>query len=140
MKYCAECSAEFQDTVTTCADCGSPTLLEAKEMQRRNLPLPHELDSRRFIRVATADDPLSAERLVSVLTAAQLPVFARPRRAGSVDAITSASPEWWEILVPEQDAGKAAPLLAAERTRMDAAAEDNARAAEEEALESSPVE
>ena len=105
-------------------------------MRRRGLPLPGERDTRTFVRAGSAEDPLSAERFTQVLEEARIPVFCRPRRGGTVDALTSGtSLPWWDLLVPEEHAVRAAELLTAERARLEAGAEDAARAAEEEERE-----
>ncbi len=135
MKFCAQCSGEYQDAVTVCADCGGTELIEAAEMKRRGLLLPHEMDTRRFVRAATAEDPLSSEQFVGVLEEAEVPVFARPRRGGSVDAITSGGSAWWEILVPEEHLARATALIDETRRRIESSAEENARAAETEEAE-----
>jgi hypothetical protein len=53
-----------------------------------------------------------------------------------VDVLTTGNPHpWWEILVPEEHVPRATELLAQEKARMDASADANAQAAEEEELE-----
>ncbi len=137
MKYCVECGSEYQDHVTECADCPGSELVDAQTMRQRGLPLPHERDTREFIRVGTAEDPLTAEDFVKLLEAEHIPVFARPRRAGTVDVLTTGNPHpWWEILVPEEHVQRATELLAQEKEKLDATAEEAARAAEEEEQES----
>jgi hypothetical protein len=136
MKYCVECGSEYQDHVTECADCPGSQLVDAAGMRQRGLPLPHERDTREFIRVGTAEDPLTAEDYVRLLEAEQIPVFSRPRRGGTVDVLTTGNPHpWWEILVPEEHVAKATELLAREKALLDATAEEAAQAAEEEERE-----
>src|SRR5579871_6863156 len=106
MKYCPQCGSEYRDEVARCAD-DDVDLVGAAEMKSRGLALPGERDTRRFTRVGTAEDPLSAERYVAALTEAKIPAFARPRRAGSVDGLTSAiSGPWWEIVAADTDAAR----------------------------------
>ncbi|MBX5484677.1 MAG: DUF2007 domain-containing protein [Myxococcaceae bacterium] len=137
MRYCTECGAEYNDSVTECADDGNTELVTREQMHERGLRLPEERDTREFVRAGTADDPLSAERLTQLLDAERIPVFTRARRSNPVDALTvpTATP-WWEILVPEEHVARAAQLIHEERKALEAEAEENARAAEEEALES----
>jgi hypothetical protein len=136
MKYCSQCGAEYQDAVSECADCRSATLVSAEEMRRRGLPLPGERDTRTFVRAGSAEDPLSAERFGQVLEEARIPVFTRPGRSSAVDALTSGvALPWWDLLVPEEHAARAAELLALERTRVEAGADEAARAAEDEERE-----
>jgi hypothetical protein len=136
MKYCVECGSEYQDHVTECADCPGSQLVDAAEMRRRGLPLPHERDTREFVRVGTAEDPLTSEEFVRVLEIEHIPVFSRPRRGGTVDVLTTgASLPWWEILVPEEHAARATELLAQAKAKLDSTAAEAARAAEEEELE-----
>jgi hypothetical protein len=137
MKYCVECGSEYQDHVTECADCPGSQLVDAAEMRRRGLPLPHERDTREFVRVGTAEDPLTAEDFVRLLEAEHIPVFSRPRRGGTVDVLTTGVPHpWWEILVPEEHAQRATELLVQEKAKLDATADEAAQAAEEEERES----
>ena len=132
MKYCGECGGEYVDAVTECADCGSKEMVNAEELKQRGIPNPSERDTRRFVSAGTAEDPLSSEQYVRVLEEEGIPVFARPRRGGSVDALTTATHAWWEILVPEESLARATDLLTQERARIEAGAEEAARAAEEE--------
>jgi hypothetical protein len=137
MKYCVECGSEYQATVTECADCPGSLLVDAEGMRQRGLPLPHERDTREFLRVGTAEDPLTAEQLVRMLEAENIPVFSRPRRAGTVDVLTTGNPmPWWEILVPEEHTQRAAELIAQQKAQQEANSDEASRAAEEEELES----
>ena len=125
MKYCMECGSEYQDAaVTECADCPGQLLVDAATMRARGIPLPGEQDSRNFVRVATAEDPMTAEQMVGVLEDAKIPVLARPRRGGTVDLLTTGVVHpWWEILVTEEHQAQAAALLgalAAEQAREEA--------------------
>jgi hypothetical protein len=136
MKYCVECGSEYQDHVKECADCPGSQLVDAAVMRERGLPLPHERDTREFIRVGTAEDPLTAEEFVRMLEAEKIPVFSRPRRAGTVDVLTTGNPQpWWEILVPEEHVARATELLAQEKARLDATSDEAAQAAEDEERE-----
>lgn len=136
MKYCVECGSEYQDHVTECADCPGSQLVDAAEMRRRGLPLPHERDTREFVRVGTAEDPLTSETFVRVLEAEKIPVFSRPRRGGTVDVLTTGVQRpWWEILVPEEHAARAAELLRQEKASLDSTAAEAAQAAEDEERE-----
>lgn len=136
MRYCIECGSEYQDSVTQCADCEGSTLVTADEMKQRGLLLPGERDTRRFIRAGTAEDPLTAERISSVLQSQGIPVFSRPRRGGTLDALTTAtSTPWWELLVPEDLVERASAVIEQERAQDSASADEAARAAEEEEAE-----
>jgi hypothetical protein len=132
MKYCGDCGAEYVDTTTECSDCGGKELVSAEELKSRGVPSPNERDTRKFVRAGTAEDPLSSEQFVTVLEEEKIPVFARPRRAGSVDAITTPSMPWWEILVPEEFAARAEQLIVQEKARIEATADEASQAAEEE--------
>ena len=77
---------------------------------------------------------LSAETLTRLLQEQSIPVFARPRRAGTVDVITSGNPHpWWEILVPEEHAERAGALIRDAQAQLDRDGVENAAAAEAEA-------
>jgi hypothetical protein len=134
MKYCSSCGSEYGDEVTACADCGGIQLITAEDTHRHHRPLSGQEDRRKFVRVGSAEDPLTSEHLTGVLQSAHIPILARSH--GSVmDPITSPAGPWWEILVPEEFAAKASELIDRERARMAAAADDAARAAEEEEAE-----
>ncbi len=136
MKYCVECGSEYQASVTECADCPGSQLVDADGMRQRGLPLPHERDTREFLRVTTAEDPLTAEQFVRLLESQNIPVFSRPRRTGTVDVLTTGILEpWWEIMVGEEYLERATQLLAREKAQLDATADEAARAAEEEERE-----
>lgn len=136
MRYCGSCGEEYQDAVTECADCGGKELLTADEMRARGRIIHGETDTRRFVRAGTVEDPLSAEQCTSALEAAGISVFARARRAGSVDTLTSGSTlPWWEVLVPEEHLAKAQGILKDTLATIEANSADAARAAEEEEAE-----
>ena len=135
MRYCPECASEYNDDVKTCADCPPGTaLITADEMKTRGIPLPGEADTRKFVVAGTAEDPLTSEQLVGLLDQQGIPVFARPRRSGTVDTITGGSQPWWEILVPEETVARATDIITKEKARLDATADEAARAAEEESI------
>ncbi len=139
MKYCVECGSEYEDHVTECADCPGSELVDAETMRKRGLLPSLEQDTREFFRVASAEDPLTAEDYVRLLEAEHIPVFSRARRGGTVDVLTTGNPHpWWEILVPEEHVQRATELLAQEKTRMDSTSDEAAKAAEEEELETEP--
>ncbi|MCY1021260.1 putative signal transducing protein [Pyxidicoccus sp. MSG2] len=137
MKYCARCGSEYEDSVQDCADCpGNPLLVSEAEMHARGLPLPHELDKRVFVRAATAEDPFTAEAFVELLQEANIPVLVRAGRSGVVDTLTTGNLlPWWEILVPEDAAARATPLLEQERAQELATTDEAVQAAEEEERE-----
>jgi hypothetical protein len=135
MKYCSRCGSEYRDEATVCADCGGTQLLSGEEPNRRERPTAQGEDQRKFVRVGSAEDPLTFEHLTGVIAAAHIPLLTRSH--GSVmDPITSPSGPWWEILVLEEYAGKATEIIERERARLAAAADEAARAAEEEEAES----
>lgn len=132
MSYCSRCGAECGND-SSCPRCGG-TLLVGQEELGRHAPSGPEPDERKFVRVGTADDPLTSEHLAGVIQAAHIPVLSRSH-VGVMDPITSPSGPWWEVLVPEEFAAKASELIDRERSRMAAAADEAARAAEEEEAE-----
>ncbi len=136
MKYCTQCGSEYQDGVTQCADCPEGALVDAQSLQERHIALPGEGDTRKFVRAITAEDPFTAEDYARLLQEQHIPVFVRPRRAGSVDMLTTGSLEpWWEIMVGEEFLERAVELLAREKATLDATSDEAARAAEEEERE-----
>lgn len=133
MKYCTQCGSEYEDSVTRCADDDSTEFVSREELHQRGLHAVGERDTRKFVRAGSAEDPLTAERFTRTLDEAGIPVFARPRRAGTVDLITSGVPApWWEILVPEEQLAEATRLVERERAEIEANAGEAAAAAEAE--------
>ena len=137
MLVCAQCGAENEDRVKGCAKCGGTRLVTPEAHRKASAAgFSEELDTRKFVSAAVAEDPLSSQRFQRVLEAAQIPVFARPRTRSGLDGITaSAFSTYWELLVPEEHAERAAGLLAKERAQMESSADENARAAEQEEAE-----
>jgi hypothetical protein len=85
--------------------------------------------------VATSvQDPLTADRLVELLQEAQLDAFSRAGGAASSAAFASASPAFWDILVPTEGLAQAQGLIATELQEIERDGEANAKAAEEEAM------
>jgi hypothetical protein len=136
MKYCMQCGSEYQDGVKECADCPGSLLVDAETMRQRHVALPGEKDTQKFVRAATAEDPLTADDFVALLERERIPVFSRPRRAGTVDVLTTGALEpWWEIMVPEEYQQRAIQLLSREESTLESTAAEAALAAEEEERE-----
>jgi hypothetical protein len=57
---------------------------------------------RTFSVVTSVQDPLTAERLVEVLKSSELDAFSRAGGAASSAAFASATPAFWDILVPSE--------------------------------------
>ncbi len=137
MKYCMQCGSEYQDSVVECADCPGNKLVGPEALRQRHISIPGEKDTQKFVRAGSVDDPLTAEEFVRVLEAQNIPVFSRPRRAGTVDALTTGTTApWWEIMVPEEHLAQATALMAQTKAALEATAAEAAQAAEEEELES----
>ncbi len=138
MRYCPSCLEEFEDNATTCTDCEQQLVTEEELAKRPEFRrIRGEEDTTDFVVVAPAEDPFDADAFTTAIDQAGIPVFARMRRSGSVDALTvSAQRPWWEILVPSDDREKALELV--EKTKKELAElEEGAgeAAAEEEELE-----
>lgn len=94
-----------------------------------------------FTVVATVEDPLTAGRLVEGLVALQLDAFHRARAGASSDAFGAISRGYWEVLVPSEALAQAERFVREELEQLAQEADENAKAAEEEALSGeSPVE
>lgn len=89
-----------------------------------------------FIVATSVQDPLTAERIVAVLHEAKLEAISRAGGAASSAAFASATPAFWDILVPQDHLQQAAALIDAELALMERDGAANAQAAEEEALSS----
>ncbi len=89
---------------------------------------------RTFSVATSVQDPLTAERLVDLLQEAKLDAFSRAGGAASSAAFASASPAFWDILVPTESFEQAQGLINTELQNIERDGEANARAAEEEAM------
>ena len=134
MPECPSCGASVEAGKAVCQKCGGELNL-IPVLPDPGLIRP-EADTRRFVVAGTSEDAFTTEELVAMLEKEKIPVMARARRRGVVEPITSPSLSgWWEILVPEGEAERAAKLIEGERARLEAMAEENAKAAEEEEAE-----
>ena len=94
-----------------------------------------------FTVVATVEDPLTADRLVDGLVALELDAFHRARAGASTDTFGAISQGYWEVLVPSEDLSKAEVAVREEMEQIDKDGDENAKAAEEEAMSGeNPVE
>jgi hypothetical protein len=95
-------------------------------------------DSERFVQVAQAEDPFTADALEAVLRRAGMSVLRTDHPGGSgVDALGSGwALPWFELSVLEENVARAKELVAAERKRLVEEAPDAERAAEDEERES----
>lgn len=89
---------------------------------------------RTFAVVTSVQDPLTAERLVEVLQAAELDAFSRAGGAASTGAFAAATPGFFDLLVPTESFAKADELVRSELAAIERDAEANSKAAEEEAM------
>lgn len=92
------------------------------------------MNPRTFTVVTTTTDPLSAERLVDVLTEAGIDAFSRAGGAASTNVLSAAERGYFDILVATEALEKAAPLVKGELEAIERDAAANEKAAEEEAL------
>ncbi|MDP1826186.1 MAG: hypothetical protein Q8L48_23165 [Archangium sp.] len=89
---------------------------------------------RTFTVATSVQDPLTADRLVELLQEAKLDAFSRAGGAASSAAFASASPAFWDILVPTESFEQAETLIRTELQEIERDGEANAKAAEEEAM------
>lgn len=89
---------------------------------------------RTFTVATTVQDPLTAERLVDALQAADLDAFSRVGGAASSAAFASAQPAFYDVLVESESFEKAATLIRAFLADVESESAANAQAAEEESL------
>lgn len=139
MRYCSNCGSEYLDDATECSDCPGAKLVSAQELKRLGVVPITEIDTRRFVRVAQIEDPLTAQLLTRLLENANIPVLTRDPRGGTVDSLTTGiSQDWWELSVPRRNVQEAKRLLSLERQVLRDERADAEEAAEREALESAP--
>jgi hypothetical protein len=94
-----------------------------------------------FAVVAAVDDPLTADRLVDGLIALGLDAFHRGRAGATSDALGAIAKGYWEVLVPSEGLEQAEKAVREELEQEAKEADENAQAAEEEALSGeNPVE
>ena len=90
---------------------------------------------RTFTVATTVQDPMSADRLVEVLQRAGLDAFSRPGGAASPAAFSASTPGFWDVLAPSEKLDDAMmKLLTDELAAIEQEGEENAKAAEEEAM------
>jgi hypothetical protein len=134
MPECPNCGAALEAGKVSCPKCGAE--LNAIAVLPDPGVIRPDADTRKFVVAGTSEDAFTTEELVAMLEREKIPVMARARRKGIVEPLTSGSLRgWWEILVPEDQAERAAKLIETERARLEAMAEENAKAAEEEEAE-----
>jgi len=94
-------------------------------------------EQERFVQVAQAEDPFTADALEAVLKAAGMGVLRTEHPAASgVESLGSGwALPWYELSVLEEHVAKARELVAAERRRLVEEAPEAERAAEEEERE-----
>ncbi|MEW5739981.1 MAG: hypothetical protein AB1938_13700 [Myxococcota bacterium] len=88
---------------------------------------------RTFAIATSVQDPLIAEQLVEALREKELDAFSRAGGAASA-GFEPASPAFWDIFVPTESFEKAQGIITGLLEDLEKNAEENARAAEEEAL------
>jgi hypothetical protein len=95
-------------------------------------------ESERFVQVAQAEDPFTADALEAVLRKAGMAVLRTDHPGGSgVEALGSGwALPWFELSVLEEHVARARELVEAERLRLVEEAPEAERAAEEEERES----
>jgi hypothetical protein len=92
------------------------------------------MNPRTFTVATTTTDPLTAERLVAVLTDAGLDAFARAGGAASASALGATERGYFDVLVASETLEQARPLITAELDALERDAAANEQAAEAEAL------
>jgi hypothetical protein len=95
-------------------------------------------ESERFVQVAQAEDPFTADALEAVLRRAGMSVLRTDHPGGSgVDALgTGWALPWFELSVLEENVTRARQLVETERRRLIEEAPEAERAAEDEERES----
>ncbi len=95
-------------------------------------------ESERFVQVAQAEDPFTADALEATLRAAGMAVLRtdHPGTSGVESLGTGWALPWFELSVLEEHAARARDLVDAERRRLAETAPEAERAAEDEERES----
>ncbi|MBI5549382.1 MAG: DUF2007 domain-containing protein [Deltaproteobacteria bacterium] len=136
MRYCPSCLEEYEDANQTCAECKESLVAEEELAKRPEFHRVREEDPRDFAVAGPAEDPFEADAFTAALDEAGIPVMARMRRTGAVDAITDpVAHAWWEVLVPVDQVQKAIEIIARRKEELKAAEADSEKAAEEEEAE-----
>ena len=96
-------------------------------------------ESERFVQVAQAEDPFTADALEAVLKGAGMAVLRtdHPGTSGVEALGTGWALPWWELSVLEENVAKARQLVEAERKRLAEEAPEAEQAAEDEEREES---
>lgn len=93
---------------------------------------------RTFTVATSLQDPLTAESVVATLQEAGLDAFTRSGGAASSAGFAAATPAFWDVLVATESMATAQPLIQSVIDSIERDAEQNAKAAEEEALSGEP--
>jgi hypothetical protein len=130
MRYCPTCEGEYQDTVTVCAEDGTPLVARAT---RREPPD----DLTRLTKIITLADRFEAEELAEQLADEGFDVALVSDKASTVGPLTSPGPALYSVVVPDAKAETARALVAEWRTAMesDRAGAEAAADQEEQATE-----
>lgn len=134
MKHCPKCLSEYRETATECSDCPGQLLTKGPPPKPPATPQSHQ-DTRRFVPVATTENPLEAEQFEAALAAKSIASFVRSRKSSSVDMLTVPAPPWWEVLVAEDEQVRAKALLEELSAELRRNQDEAIRAAEEEEAE-----
>ena len=96
-------------------------------------------ESERFVQVAQAEDPFTADALEAVLKGAGMAVLRtdHPGTSGVEALGTGWALPWWELSVLEENVAKARQLVEVERKRLAEEAPEAEQAAEDEEREQS---
>jgi hypothetical protein len=135
MRYCPKCNAEYREGVPACVEDGAILLDRAgydEERQRRgHAPMPFA----HLVPVSTLPSRFEAEQIAVELADAGFDVSLVSTKAGVAAPLTGPLPAEWSIVVPAEQAEKAAGLVAEWRRDLEAstaAAEQAAEAGEAE--------
>jgi hypothetical protein len=110
MRYCPKCRSEYQDWVTACLDCGSPTTNALPSDPSPELSRPEErpVISEKFITVGSFSNELEAKLYQEVLKAESVPSYVLNEQLinGSANCIGEVI-----LRVKESDAEKALEIF-----------------------------
>ncbi len=76
--------------------------------------MPTSLDSESLVSLATAEDPITAERWADLLRRDGLHVALQSHGVGAVDLLTQGTGAWWELRVPQSELDRARSALEAD--------------------------
>ena len=133
MRYCPQCGEEYRDSVTICAEDGTALV----DRQTYEATMAPKQDLTRLTSLLTLDDRFEADELAQTLADQGFDVAVVSNKTPTMGTLTTPGPTLFSIVVPNDEVGRAAPLVVEWRKDLESsrAQAEQAADAEEAATE-----